>query len=72
MPQIPKINCKYYSEFGSCIHPDKPRVFFGLFRQTCIYLKHEYERRGGCYSPVDCNIQEEYPRPLPPMHIPKL
>lgn len=72
MPQIPKINCKYYSEFGNCMHPDKLKVFFGLLKDTCIYLKHEQQRHGGCYTPIDCEIQKKYPRPLPPAHIPKL
>ncbi len=57
MALIININCKHYSTFGHCCHPEEKR--FWIFKKECILVKNRV---------AVCDLQEKYPRPkgLPP------
>ncbi len=35
MTYIKNVNCKHYTEYGFCRHPDRSR-FLGIFRRNCV------------------------------------
>jgi hypothetical protein len=60
--KIPNINCKHYSDFGECFHPDKKNVYW-FFRPQCILI--------GRTSLRHCTLQEQYERPNAPPPPPR-